>query len=395
MTDKLSVRIEEVPLGSPRIKYFARFPWTLYRNHPLWTPPLTGDLLGNRLLKLKGILTPEHPYHQHAQVTHFLAWRGDKAIGRISAAVNARFNAYYGVKIGFFGFFEVIDDFEVAKVLLDKARNWIQERGMDVMRGPGEYSNATHERQGILIDGFEYPPTVELTHNPAYYQAFLEKYGFTKAKDYYAYILDIQAPPPPRLEDFAKICQKRRSIETRQLVMKNLLEEVRLIVRIYNDCWSKNWGFLPITEEEADALAESLRLVADPGLVRFAYVGGEPAAVMGAFPDPYYALRPRWRWYGDNDVIRVLRLLRTKRHIPRIRLMFFGIRPDYREIGIDAILYNEVKEYAMRRGYRECETSLLLEDNHLIISPSEFMGARRYKTWCIYDLNLHPRPGAN
>ena len=235
------------------------------------------------------------------------------------------------------------------EVLLDKARNWIQERGMNIMRGPGEYSNATHERQGILIDGFEFPPTMELTHNPPYYQGFLERYGFTKAKDYYAYILDIQAPPPPRLADFAKICQKRRQIETRQLVMKNLLEEVRLIVRIYNDCWSKNWGFLPITEEEADAIAESLQMVADPGLVRFAYVEGEPAAVMGAFPDPYYALRPRWKWYGDSDIIRVLRLLKLKRHIPRIRLMFFGIRPDFREIGIDAILYNEVKEYAMRK----------------------------------------------
>ena len=388
MTINSSLRVEEIPLGSPRIKIFARFPWTLYHHHPLWTPPLTGDLLGNRLFRLKGILTPEHPYHQHAEVTHFVAWQNDTPVGRISAAINTRFNEYYNAKIGFFGFFEVVDDFNVARSLLDKARNWIQERGMNVMRGPGEYSNATHERQGILIDGFEFPPTMELTHNPPYYQGFLEKYGFTKAKDYYAYILDIQAPPPPRLADFAKICQKRRQIQTRQLVMKNLLEEVRLIVRIYNDCWSKNWGFLPITEEEADAIAESLQMVADPGLVRFAYVEGEPAAVMGAFPDPYYALRPRWRWYGDNDIIRVLRLLKLKRHIPRIRLMFFGIRPDFREIGIDAILYNEVKEYAMRNGYRECETSLLLEDNHLIISPSEFMGAKRYKTWRIYDLPL-------
>jgi GNAT superfamily N-acetyltransferase len=383
-----NLRIEEIPLGNPRIKLFASFPWDLYQRHPLWTPPLTGDLLGNRLLGLKGILTPEHPYHQHAEVTHFLAWQGDKPVGRISAAINIRFNDYYKVKIGFFGFFEVINDFNVAQVLLDKARNWIQERGMKIMRGPGEYSNATHERQGILIDGFEYPPTMELTHNPPYYQGFLERYGFKKAKDYYAYILDIQAPPPQRLADFAKICRKRRQIDTRQLVMKNLLQEVRLVVKIYNDCWSKNWGFLPIMEEEADAIAESLRMVADPGLVRFAYVEGEPAAVMGAFPDPYYALRPRWQWYGDNDIIRIWRLLKIKRHIPRIRLMFFGIRPDFREIGIDAILYNEVKEYAMQRGYQTCETSLLLEDNHLIISPSEFMGARRYKTWRIYDLPL-------
>ena len=388
MTNKSILKIEEIPLGSPRIKTFARFPWTFYYRHPLWTPPLNGDLLGNRLLGLKGLLTPQHPYHRHAEVTHFLAWQNGKPVGRISAAINHRFNEYYKVKIGFFGFFEVIHDFSVAQGLLDKARNWIKGHGMTVMRGPGEYSNATHERQGILIEGFDYSPTMELTHNPPYYQEFMEKYGFKKAKDYYAYIMEVQAPPPSRLADMAKFFQKRRQIETRQLVMKNLLQEVRLIVKIYNECWSQNWGYLPIMEEEADSIADSLRLVADPGLVRFAYVKGEPAAVMGAFPDPYYALHPQWHWYGDNDFIRVFRLLKLRRRIPRVRLMFFGIRPDYREIGIDAILYNEVKEYAMQRGYVSCETSLLLEDNHLIISPSEFMGAKRYKTWRIYELPI-------
>ena len=388
MTNKSILKIEEIPLGSPRIKTFARFPWTLYYRHSLWTPPLNGDLLGNRLLGLKGLLTPQHPYHRHAEVTHFLAWQNGKPVGRISAAINHRFNEYYKVKIGFFGFFEVIHDFSVAQGLLDKARNWIKGHGMTVMRGPGEYSNAAHERQGLLIEGFDNSPTMELAHNPPYYQEFMEKYGFKKAKDYYAYIMEVQAPPPSRLADMAKFFQKRRQIETRQLVMKNLLQEVRLIVKIYNECWSQNWGFLPIMEEEADSIADSLRLVADPGLVRFAYVKGEPAAVMGAFPDPYYALHPQWHWYGDNDFIRVFRLLKLRRRIPRIRLMFFGIRPDYREIGIDAILYNEVKEYAMQRGYVSCETSLLLEDNHLIISPSEFMGAKRYKTWRIYELPI-------
>jgi GNAT superfamily N-acetyltransferase len=129
-------------------------------------------------------------------------------------------------------------------------------------------------------------------------------------------------------------------------------------------------------------------LVADPGLVRFAFVKGEPVAMVGAFPDPYYPMHPKWKWYGDSDIIRVLRLLRMKGHIPRIRLMFFGVRPGFRNLGIDAILFNEVKKYAIEKGYNTCEASLLLEDNHLILSPSEFMGAKRYKTWRIYDLPL-------
>jgi len=375
-------------LGSSRIRAFAEFPWHLYQNESLWVPPLRGDLLGNRLLGLTGLLTPEHPYHRHAEVTHFLALKQGRPVGRISASINRRFNEHYNARIGFFGFFEVIQDYEVAKVLLNRARDWVEERGMTTLRGPGEYSNATHERQGILIDGFQHPPTVELTHNPPYYSDFLERYGFAKAKDYYAYIFKIQSPTPPRLIKLARQIRQRRDIETRPLVLKNLLADVELIVKIYNDSWARNWGFLPITNEEATALADSLRLVADPGLIRFAFVKGEPAAVLGALPDPYYALQPKRQWYGDSDIVRVMRLLRKRRHIPLVRLMFFGVRPKFRRLGVDAVLFSEVKDYATRRNYQHCEASLLLEDNHLIISPSEFMGASRYKTWRIYDLPL-------
>jgi len=388
LLDPQALVVEEIPLGSPHLKEFARFPWSLYRGDALWTPPLMGDLLDNRLFGLIGLLKSHHPYHLHAEVTHFLAKRGGQPVGRLSAAINHRFNAYYQTKIGFFGFFEVINDYSVAEALLDKAKQWVTARGMTVLRGPGEYSNATHERQGILIEGYEYPPTMELMHNPPYYRDFIERYGFIKAKDYYAYLMDVQTPPPDDLNEFAQICQKRRQIETRCLVMKDIKEEVRLVIRIYNQCWAHNWGFLPITPEEADAVAESLRLVADPGLVRFAYVKGEPAAVLGAFPDPYFPLRPLWKWYGDSDLIRVCRLLRTKKHIPRLRLMFFGIRPDFRNMGIDAILFNQVRDYAFKHGYQTCEASLLLEDNDLILSSSKFMGAKHYKTWRIYDLPL-------
>jgi GNAT superfamily N-acetyltransferase len=238
------------------------------------------------------------------------------------------------------------------------------------------------------VNGFEHPPTVELTHNPPYYGPFLERYGFAKAKDYHAYILDVQIPTPPRLVRLAAQAADRRDIEIRPIDLKHLVSEVRLIVQIYNQAWSHNWGFLPVTDDEAMALANSLRIVADPGLIRFAFVQGQPVGVLGALPDPNWALRPRWRWYGDSDLVRVARLLRLRRHIPLLRLMFFGVVAGFRRQGIDARLFVEVKEYAMRRGYRRCEASLLLEDNHLILSPSEFMGARRYKTWRIYDLPL-------
>ncbi len=382
------ITIEEIPLGSPRIPLFAKFPWRLYRGDPHWTPPLMSDYLGSPLLGTMGLLTPRHPYHQHAEVTHFLAWRGKEPVGRISAAINHQFNEYHKTEIGFFGFFEVVQDYEVAKALLDRAREWIRAKGMKVMRGPGQYSNATHEIQAVLVDGFEYDPTVDLTHNPRYYPEFLERYGLRKAKDYYAYIMQVQPPPPERLRYLAERVRRRRDIETRTLEMKDLVEGIRLTIRIYNEAWANNWGFLPISQAEADTVAEMLRPIIDPGLCRLAFVGGEPAAVLGAFPDPYWALRPRWRWYGDSDPVRLARLLALRRRIPRIRLIFYGVRPQFRRLGIDALLFLEAKEYAMGKHYQECETSMLLEDNVLILRPSEFMGAHQYKTWRIYDLPL-------
>jgi hypothetical protein len=385
---QLPITLEEIPLGSPRIKTFAYFPWRLYRGDPHWTPPLMADYLGSRLLGTLGLLTPQHPYHEHAEVMHWLAWRGKEPVGRISAAINHRFNEYHQTQIGFFGLFEVVEDYEVAKTLLDRAREWIRAKGMQVMRGPGEYSNATHERQAVLVEGFEYDPTVDLTHNPRYYPVFLEQYGFQKAKDYYAYMLSVQPPPPERLCYLAERVRRRRNIETRTLQIKELVEGIRLTIDIYNKAWADNWGFLPITQGEADAVAEMLRPIIDPGLCRFAFVDGEPAAVLGAFPDPYWALRPRWKWYGDSELVRLARLLATRRRIPRIRLIFYGVLPQFRRMGIDALLFLEAKEYAMQKGYQECETSMLLEDNVLILRPSEFMGAQKYKTWRIYDLAL-------
>ena len=310
---KVDVRIEEVALGNPRLELFAELPWRLYKGDPCWTPPLRGDLLGSRTLGLKGLLTSAHPYHRDAEVTHFMAWKDGVLVGRVSAAVNRLFNEHYGSRIGFFGFFETIEDYHVASALLDAARDWVKARGMTVLRGPGEYSNSTVERQGILVEGFEHRPTVELTHNPPYYGEFLDRYGFTKAMDYLAYIMDLDTPIHPALKMLGERAKRRHNVETRLIDMSRLRAEVRLVARLFNEAWSENWGFMPLTDGEADAVADTLRTVIDPGLMRFAYVDGEPAAVLGALPDPNYALRPRWKWYGDSDLVRVARLLRTRR----------------------------------------------------------------------------------
>ncbi len=380
--------IEQYALGDRRLVDFVRVPWILFRGDPYWTPPLMGELLGSKLMGLTGLLTPEHPYHRDAEVTHFVARNGRQLLGRVSAAVNHRFNAHYSSKIGFFGFFDVCNDYSVAEDLLNHARDWLKNQGMTVMRGPGGYSNATHEaHQAILIDGFDSPPTVELTHNPPYYGEFLERYGLGKAKDYYAYKI-LLVPPSERLIRVAKAVQKRRNIETRVVNMKNLRADVDRIIEIYNEAWSSNWGFLPLIEAEAEAMADTLKMAVDPGLMRFATVNGDLAAVLGALPDPNVPLRPRWNRLQDTDLARALRLLRTRRRIPVMRLMFFGVRPKYRKLGIDALLYLQVQEYAVQHGYTICEPSMLLENNDLILRASASMDGEQYKTWRIYEMAL-------
>jgi len=383
------VSIEELALGDRGLRKFVNVPWQINRHDPNWTPPLRADMLGSHLLRITGLLTPMHPYHQDAEVTHFLVHNGRKLLGRISAAVNSRFNDYYNARIGFFGFFETVEDYDVARLLLDRAREWLEARGMETMRGPGAYSTATHEsQQGVLIDGFDTPPTVELTHNPPYYAEFLERYGLVKAKDYHAYMINISDDPDDRLQRIVDGVRARRGIETRSIDLSKTREEVDKIVTIYNEAWANNWGFLPLTDPEAEAMADSLKLVADPGLLRFAYVDGELAAVLGALPDPNVPFRPRWSRWRDTDAVRVARLLRTRRHIPRMRLMFFGIRPKFRKLGVDAVLYHEVLGYALAHGYKTCEPSMLLEDNDLILRASAFMGGSRYKTWRVYEMPI-------
>ncbi len=386
MVEALS--IIEIPLGDKRLKQFVKFAWRLYRNDPCWTPPLNGDLLGNRLLGFKGLLTPNHPYHRHAEVTHFMAFRGKQMVGRISAAINHQFNEYHHTSLGFFGFFEVVNDYEVARALLDKAKEWIASRGVAVMRGPGEYSNATHERQGILIEGFQYPPTSDLTHNPPYYQEFLVRYGFQKAKDYLAYFIHRKDANMRLLRRFRRKLNPDEGLQIRPMVMKDLRAEVRLMVGIYNEAWAQNWGFLPMSDEEGDSIADSLRIIVDPEIVRFVYINGKPAAVMGLIPDPNYALRPRWHWYGDSDLVRIIRLLLMRRRIPRLRGMFFGIKPEFRREDILPLLLNDIADHVLPKHYQESDASLILEDNERIIKVIEIAGCRLYKRWRIYDLPL-------
>ncbi len=371
------------------LKRFVRFPWRLYQDDPNWVPPLNMDLLGNRILGVKGLLTPEHPYHLHSETTYFLAQEKGEVTGRIAATINHRHNEFHREKVGFFGFFEVVENYETARRLLDSARKWIRDKGMELMRGPANFSS--NETWGLLIENFSDFPFLETTYNKRYYQNFLEQYGLKKAKDIIAQKIAVKPAfhnqqRSRRLQRIASVIKEKKKISLRYLRLKNFHEETELMNQIYNKAWEKNWGFVPMDREEFLHAAENLKIVADPGLIIFAFVENEPVAFIGTVPDVNMMIKREKSIWGNSDWVRVFRIFMRRKKVKRIRLMLLGIVNEYRKTGIDSLLYTESFSSAYRQGYEECEVSWLLEDNVLVIRAGESMGGKNYKKWRLFDI---------
>ncbi len=420
--------LEEIALGDRQgLSIFVHVPWYLwyfdkdfkaYRNN--WRTPLKGELLGSKILGITGLLTPEHPYHNYAEVSHWIARSNKRLLGRISASVTDRklnFKSQFNTaKIGFFGFFDSVNNQRVANALLKVAEEWLRQRGCSIMMGPGGYSNATHEPyQGVLVSGFDSPPSVELTYNPPFYSTLLESYGLVKAKDYVTYDFSVdvflrsglrasKATDVSELEEkvnrtLERITKKEREIgiEIRTLNIAKLRDEIKLIVSIYNEAWKHNWGFTEITEPEAEIMADSLRQLADSNLILFGYHNSEPVAVFGGIPDPYAVLKPNFelqvllKYLRNSDIGRVLTGIllprianRRSSPSPHVRVMFFGIKDQQRKKLIATSMMYRLMSYAFMARYETADASLLLEDNRDVISLCQHYSGRLSKTYRIY-----------
>ncbi len=365
---------------------FARFPWKLYRHDPNWVPPIFMDHLA--------LLTPgKHPFWEHAEQQLFLARRGDEIVGTICAHINHRHNQVHQDKVGFFGFFEVIEDKAVAHALLAAAADWLRGRGMEAIRGPENPSQ--NEEVGLLIDGFDRPPVVMMTYNPPYYRDFIEEAGFEKAQDLWAWIIrtsifdyDVRKLPRKFIR-VAEAARRREGVTVRKLDMKRFEQDVEIAKIIYNGAWEKNWGFVPFTEAEIDHLAQDLKMILDPDLVYIAEVDGKPAGISLGVPDVNQALhkiRP-----GPNNwslPLTLLKFLWYRRKINTFRLLIMGVLPEYRTLGIDALFYVETARAAFAKGYEYCEMSWILESNDMMNRIIERLGGRIYKTYRIYEKPL-------
>ncbi len=358
------------------LQTFIELPWEIYADDPDWVPPLKRDVR-------KAFDRRTHPFHQHSEAQPFLAYRGERAVGRICAIRNRNHERYHHEPVGFFGWFECIDDPRVSRALFDQAADWLRARRLRTMRGPTSFS--TNEITGFFVGGAEGPPVLMMPHNPAYYLTLVEDYGFEKAKDLYAYLMDSQIPPDYLLRA-EKLVLKRYDVRVRELRMSDFEAELATVRSLYNAAWEKNWGFVPMTDAEFDFMAAELRPILDPRLALFVETAaGEPIGFALAVPDFNQVLR-----HLDGRLLPfgLIKALWHRRKIFRARVLILGLLEEYRGKGIDALLYLAIIRAAKPCGITECEQSWILEDNEKMNAAIQRLGGRVYRRYRLYDRAL-------
>ncbi len=372
------VRVNPVRSRSD-LKDFIRFPWKVYSQDPAWVPPLIRDQ--------KKLLDPSrHPFHQHAEVECFLARRDGKLAGRIAAILNHRHNDFHQEKTGFFGFLEVVDDAAVAQALLSTVEEWLAARGMETVIGPMNFStNDESHSPGILLDNYEDSPFVLMAHGRPYYPGLLEGAGYRKAKDLLAYWIPSNEPPKRLSKAVERLEAGIEGLSIRQVNLKRLAEEVELVQSIYNSAWERNWGFVPLSPAEIDHLAAELKPILEPRYVLLAFVHGEPVGFSLTLPDFNQALR---HVNGRLFPFGLLRLFWHSRRIDRGRVFALGLKPGFRDKGIDAVFYLRTFQAGRELGHTTGESSWILEDNWKMRRALEKTGAEVYKVYRVYQKDL-------
>ncbi len=353
---------------------FITLPSIIYSQDPLYVPQL--------IRELKELFSLKNPFFLHATARYFIARKDGKRAGRIIAIINKRHNEFHNEKTGFFGFFESVNDQGVASSLLDTVARILKLEGMSILRGPMNFS--TNEECGFLIEGFDQPPLLMTPYNPPYYRALMEGAGMNKAKDLYAYIYDVQKNLPEKILRVASIAEKR-GIHVRQINKKKFHEEMLIFKDVYTSAWEKNWGFIPPTNEEMLHMGNKLKTIVVPDLTLIAEKNNVPVGFMGLLPDFFFVLK---HMNGKINPITIAKALYYSRKIKDLRLLLLGIKPEYRNKGVDALIFREGFKGVRKGGYRRVEFSWILEDNIAVQRLVEMMGATLYKKFRVYEKSL-------
>ena len=353
---------------------------TVYANDPAWIPPLRMEITDR--------LTPgKNPFFEHAEVTLFTAWKDGKAVGRISAQIDHEHLLVHDDNAGFFGFFDTIDDAEVAKALVDAAADWLSDRGMSVMRGP--YSLSLNEESGMLVEGFEHPPVILCPHQRPYQADLAERAGLHKVKDCYGWRYDV-TDPNPRTQRAWETISALPELKFRTVNKRKLKTEVADILDVYVDAWQHNWGFVPATDAEAKKMAADFKLILND-LSFFAEIDGQPIAICVCLPNLNEVARDFDGKLTPRNIGKLLWRLKV-REPKSARLILLGIRTELRGkkryAPLALAMIGELIRRGQRLGYEWAELGWTLEDNRLINAAIKSVGAYVYKRYRIFEKSL-------
>ncbi len=364
------------------LKTFVGLPFRIFADDPAWTPPL--------IMERNDHLNPKkNPYFQHAEVQLFIALRNGECVGRISAQICQMHQARYGDSLAQFGFLDAVDDAQVFAALLETAENWAKERGMKALRGP--FSFSINEESGMLVDGFDTPPTIMMNHAKPYYGAHVEAAGFSKVMDLLAYYYDATMEMSRGLKSMVKKVEKSGDLVIRPLDKSKFDDELEIIISIFNDAWSDNWGFVPMTEAEVSHLGQMLKLLVTGEYAAIAEYQGKPAAMCVTLPNVNEAIADLG---GSLFPLGWAKLLwRLKFNAPNsVRMPLMGVAKEHQTTPVGAALaigvIDAIRAYHSARGTRWAELSWILETNEPTRNIVKAVGGREYKTYRIFERAL-------
>ncbi|MBP7602509.1 MAG: hypothetical protein KBA15_01165 [Spirochaetes bacterium] len=372
MTSPVTIKRVE---NKKMMKEFIMFPWTgkIYENDPCWVPPLIGEQ--------KKFFDPKKGYFfEIGEVEFFIAYRDGKAVGRITAHINHLYEEKYDNDTGFFGFFESINDVEVARALFGAAEAWLKAKGKTMMNGPQSFS--VYDSVGFEVHGQDVIPVVGLFHFAPYYRDLAEACGFEKCIDWSCYLVTKIDDYKPYLKAVKEEFMKGQTVEYKIFNKKEIKYRKDDIHEIFNRAWEGNWGHLPLTRKQLDSIIHELVQIVIPELVVFAEKDGRTVGFIISIPDINPAMRIL---NGRLYPWRLVRFLLAARKTKKIRTIIMGVLPEYRGQKIDDVFYLRTIEDGIRLGFEASDCSLIVETNKKMIGALKPLKAENYKTYRIYQ----------
>jgi len=355
---------------------FSKIPWRIYNDDKYWIPPI--------LVEIKDIFSINNPFWTHAESRLFLLYRNDEIVGRIAAIIdhmNCRSN---NKNIGFFGFFECIQDFKCAEALLQGAQNWLASKGMKVMQGP--INGRVDMGCGFLYHGFNSSPSLLSSYSPEYYISFAEKFHMKKTRDQHVYCIDLTKPLPKKLKEKADKCAAS-GVRIRRFNRLRTNKELKWWIDLFLETFKDHWGYVPVSAEEVKSRfgVKQLRWIVDSNLFLVAEINGEPVAYLWSTPDYNLILKTM---NGQLNFFQMLKFLFKKKQIKNGNLHFIGVKKEVRKQNIGSYLNYEILVEMKKRGYVSAEVDWIDEENQAARKTIGITGAKPYKKFRVFEKNI-------